>query len=282
MTPLLIALLLVTTGAAFHAAWNILVKRAGTTDVMFVWTYSAIAVPVAVIALGFELIRVGGGPWMGAAVVSALLHTVYAVMLQRAYGRADMSIVYPISRGLTPAIVALGALPFTGSPSGIQGVALLLVLGGAWAASSPAGNVTINARGLGAGVLVAACTATYTTWDAYSVIRLHVPLVAYFCLLSIVQFTGLSLALRTRSREFSRMMRTRWRQALPIAVLVPASYILVLIAMHFGPPSMVATARCMNVVMGTLLAVTVLHEHISRRQTLGIAAITVGAIASAL
>ena len=113
MTPVL----LVTVSAALHAWWNFLVKRTGTGDVAVVWLFSVLGVPVtlAVTVYGAASGRLGPAWW--AALVSMTLHTTYSVVLQRAYARADLSIVYPVSRGAAPLLVLVLSLPVVGRPS---------------------------------------------------------------------------------------------------------------------------------------------------------------------
>ena len=99
------SLALVSAGSALHALWNVLVKRSGTSDVAFVWVYSAIAAPLWLAVLTVEATWGGLGPAWWAALVSTALHTAYAAVLQRAYSSADLSVVYPVSRGLAPVLV---------------------------------------------------------------------------------------------------------------------------------------------------------------------------------
>jgi len=105
------SLALVSAGSALHALWNVLVKRSGTSDVAFVWVYSAITAPLWLVVLTVGAIWGGLGPAWWAALVSTALHTAYAAVLQRAYSAADLSVVYPVSRGLAPVLVTAVVAP---------------------------------------------------------------------------------------------------------------------------------------------------------------------------
>ena len=163
------SLALVSAGSALHALWNVLVKRSGTSDVAFVWVYSAITAPLWLVVLTVGAIWGGLGPAWWAALVSTALHTAYAAVLQRAYSAADLSVVYPVSRGLAPVLVTAVVAPWTGGPSAIQTLALMAVLVGVVLASRVTWRNLTRARGLWAGGAVASCTAAYTLWDAFAV-----------------------------------------------------------------------------------------------------------------
>ena len=271
------SLALVAAGSALHSLWNVLVKRSGTSDVAFVWVYSAITAPLWLVVLTVVASSGGLGPAWWAALVSTALHTAYAAVLQRAYSAADLSVVYPVSRGLAPVLVTVMAAPWNGGTSVIHVVALPAVLAGVVLASGATWRNLTRARGLWAGSAVASCTAAYTLWDAFAVAHLHVSVVPYMALSSLAQLVLLSVVLRRRRRELA----AGWARALPIAVLVPASYALVLAAMRFGPPSVVATSRSLNIVFGVIAGVWLLREPFTRRAALGIAMIVVGVLMGA-
>ncbi|HZX05899.1 hypothetical protein, partial [Kribbella sp.] len=63
--------------------------------------------------------------------------------------------------------------------------------------------------------------------------------------------------------------------ALPIAVLMPASYGLVLVALSFASVSTVAVGRTLNVVLGALIGAFVLRE---RPRIAGLAVVVAGVL----
>ena len=266
------SLALVAAGSALHALWNVLVKRSGTSDVAFVWVYSAITAPLWLAVLTVVALSGGLGPSWWAALVSTALHTAYAAVL---------SVVYPVSRGLAPVLVTVVAAPWNGGTSVMQVAALPAVLAGVVLASGVTWRSLGQARGLWAGTAVASCTAAYTLWDAFAVAHLHVSVVPYMALSSLAQLVLLSVVLRRRRRELPAALVAGWARALPIAVLVPASYALVLVAMRFGPPSVVATSRSLNIVFGVIAGVWLLREPFTRRSMLGVSMIVVGVLMGA-
>jgi drug/metabolite transporter (DMT)-like permease len=113
-------------GAAFlHALWNSLVKSAD--DKFLASALVALWCGAAGLAAGLAL----PPPSRAAApfiAVSALVHIVYFLLVGRLYRNADLSVAYPIMRGLAPLIAALIALAALGEalrPLASLGVAVL-------------------------------------------------------------------------------------------------------------------------------------------------------------
>lgn len=276
----MVAVLLVTLSAALHAWWNYLVKRTGTGDVAVVWLYSVLGVPVTlgVVAYCIATDALGSAWW--AALVSMSLHTAYAVILQRAYGHSDLSVVYPVSRGAAPLLVLVLSVPVVGSPNAGELVGIALVVVGLVVMSGLHLSARSQARAVGAGLAVAACIAAYTIWDAYAVNTLDVSIVAYLAIANLTQSVVLTTLVRRR-RDLPVVARTFWRPALVIAVLVPLSYALVLVAMEIAPVAVVAATRSLNVVFASILGMLLLREPRTASTLGGTACILAGVLAIA-
>jgi drug/metabolite transporter (DMT)-like permease len=124
------AMALVVAAAFVHASWNYLAKRAA-------------AVSLCLVVYGVDgggLLSVGPGPFADSKPVldlmsfvfilgSGLLHIAYFLILQRGYRRGDLSLVYPLARGLGPAlatamaIICLGERP---SWSALMGAGMVI------------------------------------------------------------------------------------------------------------------------------------------------------------
>ncbi|RZU12557.1 hypothetical protein EV645_5829 [Kribbella rubisoli] len=233
----MIALGLLTASAGCHATWNLLLKKGGLGGPAFVWMCGLLTLPISLV-----LLARGSAAWW-AGLVSMALHTTYAVTLQKAYGAGAFSTVYSVSRGCAPVLVAIASL---GGPHVYGGAALVLV--GVLLMERPR-----SSRGVVLGLAVAACTAAYTLWDGYAVTSLHVDLLMYLAVANVAQVVALSPLAR-------RSALANWRKALPVAVLMPASYGLVLLALSFASVGVVAIGRTLNVVVGAVLGAVVLRE----------------------
>ncbi|GAA1578513.1 MULTISPECIES: hypothetical protein [Kribbella] len=252
----MIALALLTGSAACHAAWNLLLKRGGLGGPAFVWLCGLLTLPVSVVLL----VRSSLSTVWWAALVSMALHTTYAVTLQKAYAIGDFTAVYPISRGAAPTLVSIATLAWGPEPAADWPASGLRVLAGA--GLTFAGVLMMDrphsrrpARSVVLGLAVAICTTAYTLWDGYAVATLRVDLPAYLAVANLAQVVLLSAVVRDH-----RQALTQWRQALPIAVLMPASYGLVLVALSFASVGTVAVGRTLNVVLGAALGTIVLRE----------------------
>ena len=283
---MLLGLGLVVLGSVAHAAWNLLVKQSGAAGTTFVWLYSALVTPVLVVLL---LVRACAGGalttshWW-AAVVSAGLHTAYALVLQRSCARAELSVVYPVARAGAPVLVALASVPLLHlpvRPAQWLGIALLCsgipLLVGSRATSARAGLA-----GVAAGTATATTIAAYTLWDGYAVTGLHVDVLSYLAVGSLAQLVVLTSAVALERARLGAVARSSWRQALPIAVLVPVSYGLVLVALHHVDVAVVAAARSTSILAASVLGWWLLEEPTSPRRLSGAALLTVGVAATAL
>ena len=259
------------------------VSAAGTA---FVWLYSALVTPALVLLL---LIRaqVGDGlatSYWWAAVVSAALHTSYAVVLQASYARAELVVVYPIARAGAPVLVALASialLHLSTPPALWLGIALICV-GIPLLAGSRARSTRAGLAGVLAGIATATTVAAYTLWDGYAVTRLHVDVFSYLALGSLTQLVVLTAAVTPQRARLAAVARSSWRRALPIAVLVPVSYGLVLAALQHVDIPVVAAGRCTSILAASILGWWLLDEPRSPRRVAGAALLSLGVAVSAL
>jgi drug/metabolite transporter (DMT)-like permease len=258
---------ILSAAALCHAGWNLLMKSSGQQGPQFVWLCAVIAAPVSVGVLVWSGLHGGLGRTWPAGVVSMVLHTAYSVVLQWAYKSGDFNVVYSVSRGTTPVIVTLAAIPWVGNPSARAWCGVAAVLVGVMVMDRVA-----SSRGSLQGLAVAGCSAAYTLWDGYAIASLGASVLPYLAVTNVGQLLVLSLVLGPRRR----LDLSAWRRALPIAILTPASYGLVLLAMSLSPVSTVAVGRTLNVAVGNLLGVVVLRERPTLVKLAGLAAVLAG------
>ena len=121
------ALALALGAAVLHAGWNLLLARsrdvrAATTVALVVGVISF--APFAAFSWRVEAAAI---PWI---VPSALLELVYYFLLTAAYTRSDLSLVYPIARGVAPVLVLVGATLAGVTLGPWQALGVVLVGGG--------------------------------------------------------------------------------------------------------------------------------------------------------
>lgn len=295
------AVVLVLVGSVAHATWNLLVKRVPDGGRLFVWVYSALSVlvflPVAAMSVASSDVAVRPS-WLTYSLASAILHLAYALTLQWAYARSDMTITYPVARGFGPVVVVLFAAAFLGehlSPIEVLGVvAVLAGVGviswrsgaeGAGDAGQPDAEAgpsrTSGAATAVSGVLVGVTIAGYTLWDDHSM-SAGIPPLPYYLGTVLFQFLVLTAVTAKRLKEAVVVFRAHWRVALGIAVLVPLSYVLVLLAMQIAPVSLVAPLRSTSIVMGSIVAMVFLRERNVARRLTGAVVVVLGVCAMTL
>ena len=279
------ALALVLTAALLHATWNLAIKGAGGEDrVAFVWLYillcSAIWTPIGAV----WVLVTGESPtwwWLGAPLVSAVLHVVYQLALQRGYAEGDLNLVYPLARGAGPMLTFLFAVTVLDQHPGPEEVlGVLAIVSGVLLISlgARAGRLRADRAGVIWGLATGATIAAYTLWDNHSVNGLDLPPVPYFVLNLVLQLPFLAVLLvRRRDPTPVREVWTSDRTAaLTVALLSPLAYLLVLRAMQLAPVALVAAARESSIVVGAVFGWLVLREPRPARRLVGAVVVLVG------
>jgi drug/metabolite transporter (DMT)-like permease len=268
------ALALTLAAAALHAGWNVLIARAGDPEgagAAAVLTGVAVFAPVAVLTWQVDWSAV---PYMAASATAEL---VYFALLAAAYRRSEMSLVYPVARGLAPVLVLLGAVIATAArPSPLEVVGVLTVAGGVLLVRGAVRRGDIQSTMMAVGI--AATIACYTVIDKSGL--QHAATIPYFEVVlatqGIIYAAGLSVA---RGPDMIVKGFSRWSMAAGVGMF--AAYGLVLEALRLAPAASVAAVRETSVVIATALAAAFLHEHVSRTRAVGAVLVAAGVAALA-
>lgn len=276
------ALALVLAAAVIHAGWNALAKRAAH-PLCFLWCSVSIAtlgfLPYAAWRLGADGLPAAALPFV---LATSALHGAYFYALGRALGAGDLSVVYPVARGLGVALVPALALPLLGerlSPLGVAGVALVVAGIGLTQLGRGARPWRTPAAGLGWAVLTGLTIAAYSLVDRVGVQLLHP--VPYLVLMGL----GMSLlvfpAVR-RSGALGREWRLNRSSILLASTLNLTSYLLVLFAFRLAKTGYVVAARETSIVVSVLIGGWWLGEAAMARRLAGAAVVLAGVAAIAL
>ncbi len=282
------AFALVLTSAVMHATWNFLLKRSGHKQA-FYWAMCGFsllfttgpAVAFAVID-GFSWSAL----WLGCGTAS--IHGVYAYTLTRGYDLGDLSSVYPIARGIAPALVPLLAvLIFSEHVSLIAGVGIAFVVFGIYAThvdrrflrdlSHPLRALATPATALA--LLTGLVIASYTLWDKNAIDEDVNPVtVNGFAMAGNFFFLAPYALLRVGGATLAEEWRESARSIVAAAVLAPLGYTLVLVALTTSRVSYIAPAREVGIVLGAAMGVLLLGEGFGTSRIWGAALIVVGCI----
>ena len=263
------ALGLALAAAGLHAAWNLLLARQrdteATTAVSLVVFVAALA-PLAAVTWRVE------GSAIPYIVGSALLELAYIALLAAAYRRFELSLVYPLARGLAPVlalvivVAVVGASPSAGEIGGVIAVAIgiLLVRGG-----------RRSGRGVGLAVVIAAVIAGYTVVDRYGI--KHASAAPYLFLVMLGPALGYPLSVgRARLATAARPV------AAVIGVASAGTYLLVLLALRLASAPAVSAVRETSVVIAVVLARVFLREPVGARRLGGAVLVAAGVALLAL
>jgi len=259
----LVALGLALGSAFLHALWNLLLAREPDPE-----PATAIAICTSVVAfapIAVLLWDVDPRVWPFIAVTSTL-QLVYFALLATAYGRAELSFVCPIARGLAPVFVLVVGVVVLGTGASVaQAAGVCLVGAGILLVRGVSGEH--DAVGGALAVAIAASIAAYTLVDK-SGIRYADPIV-YLELAMAPTALG-SLLLVAALPSGRRRLRVAVRPLPAIAGVVSfAAYVLVLAALQRAPAASVAAVRETSVLIVAALAARALGEHVSPARLVG-------------
>jgi drug/metabolite transporter (DMT)-like permease len=270
--------LLILFAAALHASWNVLIKsesRDSSNTALIIAGSAAIGVVfLPFVPLPLPACR----PYLGASVV---IHIVYFGVLLLAYKKGDMSLVYPLMRGLPPVLTALAAsvllqesLPLTGW------MGIVLVSTGALVLTVDFGfSKKFKPAPVALAALEAAIIVIYTLVDAQGA-RLSGHAFSYtgWMLFLLALFFLMTMPVIEGRQMFPRMIKN-WKKSLIGGTLTFGSYGIALWAMTLTPVALVAALRETSIFFGTIFSAVILKERITRVRVLSIIMIVAGAIA---
>ncbi len=267
-----ISALALALGAAFlHAFWNLVLARA--PDVQAATAVALVAGVVAfapVAAVAWEADR-DVWPFL---VATSLLQLTYFVLLATAYGRAELSFVYPIARGSAPVLVLLaGVVLLAEAASAAQVGGVLLVAAGVLLVRGVRGPAA--AGDLALALSIAACIAAYTLLDQRGI--QHASPIVYQELSMIPATLGF-LALTVGRGKWQAVRGAATPVTVAAGLATFGAYILVLAALSRAPAASVAAVRETSVVIATALAAPLLHERVGASRLVGALVVVAGVV----
>jgi drug/metabolite transporter (DMT)-like permease len=269
--------LFVLLSALMHAGWNFLVKASSERLLDTAGLAVAGSLLAACLLPFVALPAPESRPWLA---VTVFIHIAYFLALIETYRHADLSLAYPLMRGVAPVLVALAAplidetLP-VGTLLGVTLIGLGIVLPTWFGFRHGAVVRTGIYYALGNACII----ALYTLVDGIGV-RLSGSAASYTLWLFFLDGWGiLVVALWFRGSAVSVHLRQRWAQALAGALLTIASYGIVLWAMSVASIPAVAALRETSVIFAALLGAFVLKERLGHWRVVGAIGVAMGAAA---
>ena len=270
----LLSLALVLCSAGLHASWNLIVKS--EEDKLFSG-WLTVLTPCLILSPALSFTGLPPREAWPFLLGSSTLQSLYMVTLTQAYSYGDLSVVYPVARGLAPLLVAIGAPLALGerlSPLAI--LAIVLVGGGIACLGLSARRSSATLPAIAWAIATATLIASYSIVDKVGVSRSH-PL-AY-----IIILFGCTAALMTpyviHRRGFRRLgelWRLRWGILVIGGLLSLGAYLLVLFAMRLTQVSYIAALRESSVIIATVFGWKILGEGFGGQRLAASAVVTLG------
>lgn len=254
----------------------------GGSDVLF--DTGAIIVGSSVVALPFlfflPLPNVASWPYLFGSIA---VHAGYYYLMINAYRSGELSLVYPLMRGVAPLITALlGIVWLRELPGALSWAGIVLISIGVVAlALRPAEARLWSGHRLAVGFALANAVviAVYTIIDGTGA-RLSGNPWAYVTWLSVLDGIPFSLyVLATRRRAFVDALYQRRRAGLIGGAFAILAYSIALWAMTKAPVALVASLRETSVLFATLIGTYLLKERLTPRRWAGVGAVLIGVVA---
>lgn len=250
------ALTIVLAAAFLHASWNAVVKAANDRAVVL----AAVSATHATVGLMLVLTSVPPAPasWIY-IFLSTVIHFGYYVFLFQSYRLGDLSQVYPISRGLAPALVAFGAYVMIGEvlpPLGWAGLGLI-TFGIGLLAFQRRGHT--DPRAVAAAAFNGVLIASYSVVDGIGV-RLSGSPFGYMGWLFLLEIPVTFFVLYRRRNAFHTIDRKSLLLGLIGGLGAVTAYGLVIYAKTIAPLGAVSAVRESSVIIASLIGLFIFHE----------------------
>lgn len=266
---------IVLFAAFLHAFWNAVVKGAGDKTLVLGLIALGHVVP------GVALVALAPAPDFASApyiIASTIIHWGYYLLLNVAYRTGDLSIVYPIARGLAPVLIALGAQVWVGERlPGLAWVGILCVSGGIMVLTRGVFRSGVHLAGLAAAFGAAVIVASYSIVDGVGV-RLSGSAIGYIGWLFTAELIVAIFIFSTRWDRLRAMPpRTIWLGFFG-GVVSGAAYGLVLYAKTLAPLGIVSALRETSVIFAAMIGVMWFGEGPKRNRLLAATIVACGII----
>lgn len=282
-----LALILVLLSAVAHATWNFLVKRA-TNQEVFIW-WMLVSMGVLLLPLGAILIWRYPIPYPGWCFIfgTVVLHTLYFVFLGRSYTYADLSLAYPVARGMGPALVpVIGVLLLkeiitTLAIVGIISVVLGIFIVYWWGQFRKVFHDFFRffrEAGTRCALFTGLVITVYSVWDKMGVSYVNPLLYMYFLVLGSALFLTPYVCWIHGTKAIRIEMKRKTSAIIMSGLLMFIAYGLILFALQFSRVSYIAPAREVGIVIGVLFGTLMLGEPFGKGRVLGSCLIVFGLV----
>ncbi|MBY0315062.1 MAG: DMT family transporter [Bdellovibrionales bacterium] len=266
----------VIASSLFQTWWNFHLKKTSADKASFLmvgwFIFGVIATPISYFALNIQF----SSSWWPFILSTGIAQGLYLLALTRAYAVADISLVFPIARGLSIAFTALVISAFglnELSPTGILGIGLV-VLGAVALGSYEIRNKKAR-QGLILAFLLGLLVASYTVVDSLGAQK--IPIVFYVLVMNVAASVfAFPFLYQSRKKQIVEVLKYYKWQGFWVGFAGSVGYLIVIWAYTQAPAPYIVALREISIVFATLLGVYVLKEPMYLRKIFGVAMILAG------
>jgi drug/metabolite transporter (DMT)-like permease len=272
-----VPIVVIVVGAgALHATWNAIAKNLDDRLIAFA------LIGIASTLGGGAVLALTGLPYrasIGFAAASAAIHIGYELALMNSFRLGAFNQVYPIARGTSPLVVAIGAYVLAGERLGAVPLAGVAILGaGLVSLALSSGRLTgSELPAAAAAALTGLAIASYTIVDGLGVRRSHDPY-AYAGLLFVLMGPVLPAVAAFRRPAISWLTGRRAARGLLAGLLSLVAYGIVLWAQTRAPLAEVAAIRETSVVFAAVIGWRLFAESFGVRRVAAAGLVAAGIV----
>ena len=270
---------IVLFAALMHALWNAVVKGATDRTITFGLVSTGHTIPAIILAPFVPLPDPTLFPYI---IASTIIHWGYYYFLNTGYRFGDLSLVYPIARGVAPLLVALPAfiwlgeaLPATAWAGMVCISAGILILGLRHGGAGP------SLAGMAMALLTGGTIALYTLVDGVGV-RLAEQALTYITWLFIAEGFVILYIFLPRLDRLRAQTRRQIMIGLAGGILSALAYALALYAKSKAPLGMVSALRETSVIFAAMIGLIWFGEGPARPRLIASAMVAAGIVMLAL
>ena len=272
MTPALLYGLVILSAIA-HAVWNALVKSAGDRALTMV-AIRTVGMMLGLVALPF-VDWPSPESWKWLAITAVVMFSYYALLV-RSYGVGDMSVVYPLARGLAPVLTTIAAFLVIGEALNAGQIAAVVMISiGIMALSFGAGA---SRAAVGFALATGVSVATYSFFAGLGVRAAGTVLGFQACLEIVTGFGMLCYGVVVRRADLVIYARRHGAVGLFAGAVSVAGFLAYLVAAKSLPLGPVSALRETSVIFGAVLGTIVLREGFGPRRIAAAVLVTVGIV----
>lgn len=269
---------LIILSAMLHASWNFFAKTSAADKIAtlwFGWLVTGITMtPVAIYLTDFSSFS---WKWIPLFVSTGIVHAIYLYLLGSAYKIGEMSVIYPVSRGIGVLLFCTICFAIGIESIGYDGfVGIFVLVTGIMLAALKNLRSLEKSEVVKLSGKVGLCISCYSIIDKLSVS--HIPSIFYMSTMFIISPIILAPIMVTSLKEETKNVITNYKlYSSAIGMVGFITYLMILIAMKASPASYVVALREISIVFGSVLGVWLLKEECGKRKIIGVILIMIGA-----